>query len=85
VKSSKVFLNKEIRYGHSYQLGVEVSIVDDNRILESGDNNRDRTVLGRKGTASGQSMKTSIVRQRDISQLKTYKNSVMSWHSCFVQ
>jgi hypothetical protein len=38
------------RYRHTYQLGIDVNIGGDDRILESGEN-MDRIVLGRKEAA----------------------------------
>jgi hypothetical protein len=44
------FISHPDRYRHTYQLGIDVNIGGDDRILESGEN-MDRIVLGRKEAA----------------------------------
>jgi hypothetical protein len=48
--SSKILFPIPDRYGHTYQLGIDVNIESDDKILESGEN-MDRIVLGRKEAA----------------------------------
>jgi hypothetical protein len=48
--SSDLMVTAPDRYRHTYQLGIDVNIGGDDRILESGEN-MDRIVLGRKEAA----------------------------------